>query len=196
MRIVGGRHGGRRLKPIAPGVRPTADRVREALFAMLESGRLSDGRSPIAGAVALDAFAGSGALGLEALSRGATRAIFLDSDRQSLTLARENATLLGETARCRFVARDATRPGPASEVATLAFLDPPYGQDLLAPALVALAAKGWFAPDALVIAEVGVRDPFAPPGGFDRLEARTYGAARLEILRHRAGGPSGPAPAP
>ena len=186
MRIVAGRHGGRRLKPVPSGIRPTADRAKEALFAMLESGRLSDGCSPIPDATVLDAFAGSGALGLEALSRGAAGAIFLDADRRSLALAGENAALLGETARVQFIGRDARRPGPAPVAAALAFLDPPYGKALAPPALIALAEQGWFAADALIVVELAAGEPFAPPANFAIIEERRYGAARFVILRYPA----------
>lgn len=188
MRIIAGSHGGRRLGPVPDGIRPTADRAREALFSILDSGRLTEGQSPIGGATVLDAFAGSGALGLEALSRGAARVVFLDADRRNLALARDNAALLGETARCHFIARDARHPGPASAACSLAFLDPPYGENLAPPALAALATQGWFAPQAPVIVEVGRRDPVPLPPDFSLIEERVYGAARFVILRYRAEG--------
>jgi len=189
MRIVAGSHGGRRLKPVPDGIRPTADRAREALFSILESGRLTGGKSPIPEAMVLDAFAGSGALGLEALSRGAARAVFLDADRRSLALARDNAALLGESARCQFIARDARHPGPAGAACSVAFLDPPYGKDLAPPALAALAGQGWLAPRALIVVEAGRRDPVPLSPDFSLIEERAYGAARFVILRYRAEGP-------
>lgn len=183
MRIVAGRHGGRRLKPVPPGIRPTADRAKEALFSMLASGRLGAGPSPIQDAIVLDAFAGTGALGLEALSRGASRVIFLDADRRSLDLARENAALLNETDRCLFIARDATRPGPAPAACSLAFLDPPYGKALAAPALEAFMDQVWFAPGGLIVVEIGAGESFEPPAGLSIIETRKYGAAAFVILR-------------
>ncbi len=184
MRIVAGKHRGRRLD--APGgrdVRPTSDRTRQSLFNILSHGDWTgDGRDVLDGADVLDAFCGTGALALEALSRGAARAAFLDKSRASLDLARRNADALGETANCRFVLGDAARPPAPPFAATLAFLDPPYAQDLAPPALSGLAGAGWLAPGALVCVEVGAGDVFIAPPRFEVLDERDYSQARIHFL--------------
>lgn len=186
MRIVAGKHRGRRLEtPTGRDVRPTSDRTRQSLFNILSHGDwMADGGDALTGADVLDAFCGTGALALEALSRGAARAALLDMARPSLDMARRNAEMLGEGANCRFILGDAGRPPPAPFAATLAFLDPPYGRDLAPPALSGLSAAGWLAPGALVCVEVADDDAFAPPPGFETLEQRDYSQARIIFLRH------------
>ncbi len=192
MRIVGGAHRGRSLvAPAGRHVRPTSDRARESLFNRLAHGGYGEGGlSPVAGARVLDAFCGSGALGLEALSRGAVHATFMDNARPALDCARANAADLGEADRCDFRLADANGPPPAGDPASLVFLDPPYGRGLAAGALVALASAGWLAPAALCTVEVGREEGFAPPESFDLLDERTTGAARILILRYGASAPS------
>ncbi len=175
MRIIGGTHRGRRLAALGRGdpaahLRPTTDRVRERLFGVLEGGRYGD---PVAGAAVLDLFAGTGALGLEALSRGAERAVFVERGRKALDLLEANVAALGEAARTRIVKRDATRLGPAEGAAGLVFLDPPYGTALGARALAAARAGGWIAPGALVVWEDAAEADL--PEAFERLEARRTG---------------------
>ena len=189
MRIVAGRHKGRALiAPPGEDIRPTSDRARESLFNILAHGRMAraDGTSPIAGAVVLDAFCGTGALALEALSRGAERAILIDNSPTALNVARANFRALGEEARALLVLADATEPpsrAPAQPAATLAFLDPPYRSGLGAPALAALDARGWIAPEAVVVVESEARDAFAPPDGFALIDERRYGKAKIRFLR-------------
>jgi 16S rRNA (guanine966-N2)-methyltransferase len=184
MRIIGGRFRGRRLaSPPDDRIRPTADRAREALFNILAHADLTpDGTSPLAGAVVLDACCGTGAMGLEALSRGAANAVFLDSDPAALDLVRATLKAIGLAAQV--VRGDVRHPGRATAAATLVFLDPPYGEGLAAPALAGLAAQGWIAPGALVVVETGPRDDFAPPPGFAPLDQRRYGKARFALLRY------------
>jgi 16S rRNA (guanine966-N2)-methyltransferase len=189
MRIVAGRHRGRKLEVLAGlRVRPTADRAREALFNILEHGGWTPGGgSPLAGARVLDAFAGSGALGLEALSRGAAHASFMDSGRAALEIIRRNAEALGEERESVSLVRgDATDPPGAAVPVSIAFLDPPYDDGLAMPALTALAAAGWLAAGALAIVELPAReDAPEPPAGFAVLDDRTYGAARVVFLRYQ-----------
>lgn len=187
MRIVGGRHRGRALAaPPGLAIRPTADRTREALFNILEHGRFAADRATLLpGATVLDAFAGTAAFALEALSRGAAHAFVLDKDAAAIATARDNATRLGELARVTLRQTDATHPGPALAAADIVFLDAPYRSGLAAPALAALAKQGWFAPEALAVIELDGREAFAPPGGFAALEERRYGRARLVFLRYR-----------
>jgi 16S rRNA (guanine966-N2)-methyltransferase len=189
MRIIAGRHRGRRLAaPAGPATRPTADRVRQALFDMLWHApwaKGADGRSMVEGARVLDAFAGTGALGLEALSRGAATAAFLENDRAALAALRANIAACREEARCTVLATDAARPprAPPGQPCTLVLLDPPYGEDgLMERALVALGAAGRIAPEALVCAEYGA-PPAAPPAGFVALAERAHGPAHLLVLR-------------
>jgi 16S rRNA (guanine966-N2)-methyltransferase len=186
MRIVGGKHRGRRIEaPPGREVRPTSDRARESLFNILVHGtKFGTGRPAVDGAIVLDAFAGSGALGFEALSRGAAHAIFLDADFTALRVIKANAESLGEGAHATILKADATKPPRATQPATLIFLDPPYGQELAAPALVALAAAGWIAPDAIVSVELGPGDAFGPPEGFVAVDKRRYGKARIVLLRY------------
>jgi 16S rRNA (guanine966-N2)-methyltransferase len=184
MRIVGGRHRGRRLSaPPGAAVRPTSDRAREALFDILSHGRLAADGLPFADAAVLDAFAGTGALGLEALSRGAGEAVFIERDREALIALRRNVETLGETARARIIGGDATRPPRGIVACAVAFLDPPYASRLAVPALAALAEAGWLTSDALAVIETARREAVAPPPGFTLFDERAYGAARLIFLR-------------
>ena len=183
MRIVGGRHRGRRLRRPTAGLRPTAERVREAIFDILIHGHTA---AELAGASVLDAFAGTGALGLEALSRGAAHATFMDS-RDVLEGVRLSAEAIGEAANVTLLAMDATRPSlpplTARAPCAVVFLDPPYGTGLAAPAMGALDAKGWIAGGAVCVAEVGAREPLVAPAGFEAIDERTYGSARVVFLR-------------
>ena len=179
MRIIAGTHRGRRLEtPADQAIRPTADRVREALFSILVH-RLEG----FAGRRVLDAFAGSGALGLEALSRGAESAFFMDRDRTALALCRRNAESLGLAQSATFFFADATRPPAADRLCDLVLLDPPYGDDLGATALAALAEAGWIADGAVAVIESDRARPEACPAGFEELDARDYGRTRILLLR-------------
>jgi 16S rRNA (guanine966-N2)-methyltransferase len=188
VRIVGGSHRGRRLvAPPGDAVRPTSDRAREALFNILSHGDFAATGQLFADENVIDAFAGTGALGLEALSRGAARAAFIETDRTALATLRRNLAALDEEDAADVIAADATRPPRGSYPCALAFLDPPYRSDLAAPALTALAAAGWLAPQALAIVEIAAKEPFSPPAGFAMIDERTYGAARLVFLRREGG---------
>jgi 16S rRNA (guanine966-N2)-methyltransferase len=186
MRIVAGKHRGRTLAaPPGNAVRPTSSRAREALFDILAHGRFAE-QDCCRDAIVLDVFAGTGAFGLEALSRGARYVTFMEKDRAARAVLEQNVALLGEIRQCAIMAADATRPPRAASPANLAFLDPPYREDLAAPTLAALAKTGWFAPDALVVAELAARDELDLPDGFTFLEDRRYGAARFVFLRYGA----------
>lgn len=183
MRIVGGKHRGRRIAaPPGDTVRPTSERAREALFNILAHGRFAP--VPVfQDARVLDVFAGTGAFGLEALSRGARFAAFIEKDRQARETLAANIKALGEGSRTRLLAADATAPPRADGPYDLVFLDPPYRSGLAAPALDALSRAGWLADDALVVVELAARSEFEPPEGFMTLEERRYGAGRLVFLR-------------
>ncbi|MSO76150.1 MAG: 16S rRNA (guanine(966)-N(2))-methyltransferase RsmD [Alphaproteobacteria bacterium] len=186
MRILAGRFRGRRLMA-PPGftTRPTAQRTREALFNILEHGDLAQGGRPIiAGAHVLDAFSGSGALGFEALSHDAAHVTLIDHDAKAIAIARNNVMALDVDGQVTLVRADVLAPGPAPMLASVVFLDPPYGKALAAPALVALALNGWLAPGALAVVEVGLREDLQAPRGFDQLDERRYGAARLLFFRY------------
>lgn len=188
MRIVAGRHRGRRLQPLdGDRIRPTSDRAREALFNVLAHNPLGPGATPtLEGSRVLDAFAGTGALGLEALSRGAAFATFLERDRAAAAVLDANIRMLDETGRTRVIRADALAPPRAGEPASLAFLDPPYGTGLAVPALAALARAGWFADGALVIVEIAKGDALSAPPGFHAVDERAYGQTRFVLLRWRA----------
>ena len=180
MRVIAGIWKGKRLvAPEGDSVRPTSERARQALFDMLWHAPWA-GRQVLEGAVVLDAFAGTGALGLEALSRGAARASFIEKDRAALVALRTNIAKTG--AEAQVIAGDATTPPRPMQPATLIFLDPPYGSGLLAPALAALDLAGWIAPGAVICTELGQRDPL-PETRFATLDDRTHGKARLLILQ-------------
>jgi 16S rRNA (guanine966-N2)-methyltransferase len=193
LRIVGGVHRGRRLVvPAGEAVRPTSDRAREALFNILSHGDFAASAGPpFAGHAVLDAFSGTGAFGLEALSRGASRVAFIEQGRDALAALRRNLAALGEQDRAHIVGGDATRPPRAPFASAIAFLDPPYGSGLAAPALVALTAGDWLLPEALAIVEIAASESLQPPAGFTIVDERVYGAARLVFLRRRPSGETG-----
>lgn len=188
LKIVGGRHRGRALTaPEGTATRPTASRAREALFNILaHASWRADGTSPLIDARVLDAFAGSGALGLEALSRGAAHVTFLDNDASAVRLIGGNVAQLGETEAAKVVRADAMRPPPAREACDLVFLDPPYRSGHGAPALAALALAGWVAPGAIVTVELAHNEDIVAPAGFEAIDERRYGAAKIVILRRTA----------
>ena len=186
MRIVAGRHRGRSLRtPEDLAVRPTADRTREALFNILTGGKLAaEGAQRLPEARVLDAFAGTGALGLEALSRGAAHAVFMENYAPAIEICRANIRALGEEARAELITCDVLHPRPAAAPCDIVFLDPPYNQGLAEKAVDALLNKGWIAPGALVCVELMKTEPFQTPDGFTELDARTYGKAKLVFLRY------------
>jgi 16S rRNA (guanine966-N2)-methyltransferase len=183
LRLVAGRHRGRPLAaPPDRATRPTGERVREAVFNILaHAGYGPEGGDAVTDAVVLDAFAGTGALAFEALSRGAAEAWLFDSSAAALGFARKNAETLGETGRAHVLRADTLKPPPAKARATLLFLDPPYAKGLIGPAIAALAAAGWLAPGCLVVAETAADEPAVP--GLHLLDERRYGIARISFGR-------------
>lgn len=178
MRIIAGTLKGRRLTPPKDSAsRPTADRAREALFSILSS------RDAIyEGCRVLDGFAGTGALGLEALSRGAAHATFMELHPAALQVLKTNIYDLGVGAVCTVVKTDATKPPRAPDPCDLVFLDPPYQQDLIVPCLEALRKMRWIRPGTLCVAEMAASESIALPAGFETLDERRYGAAKMLIL--------------
>jgi len=182
MRVVGGSLRGRMLAaPKTQAIRPTADRLRESLFNIL----IHAYGDPITGARVLDLFAGTGAFGIEALSRGAAFALFVDDGAEARALLRENVATLGLGGVSRIFRRDATKLGPAHPVEpfSLAFLDPPYRQGLAEKALTSALAGGWLKPDALIVVEEAKKSAFAAPVGFTELERRGYDDTDFVVLR-------------
>lgn len=184
MRIIAGRLRGKKLAEVGAGdaqahLRPTTDRVRENLFNLIANGKHGD---PITGACALDLFAGTGALGLEALSRGAAHVTFVDTGTAARGLLRENVRLCAAQGATRIDRRDATDLGAAPGTPfDLVFLDPPYGQGLGERALGSAMTGGWIAPGALIVWE----DSGAPlpPRGLTLLDQRSYGGTVITLLR-------------
>ena len=180
MRIIAGRWRGRPLPPLGKGdagarLRPTPDRVRESLFSMLSARGLLDG------ARVLDLFAGTGALGFEALSRGAAQVTFVENGRVGQRLIRANTNLLEAGAAAALIGADATRLPPAAEPCDLVFLDPPYGQELGARAITSAQEGGWLAPGAHIAWEENAAQ--TAPGGCEILDQRRYGETWITLLQ-------------
>ncbi len=181
MRIIAGQFRGRGLAAVGKGdkgghLRPTTDRVRESLFSMLTH------LDVITDARVLDLFAGTGALGLEALSRGAAQVTFIDDGRVAAGLIRKNIALTGSGAQTTLTRRDATRLGACPDAPfDLVFLDPPYGKGLGEQALVVARAGGWLVPDALIVWEENA--PVVPPEGFEVVDMRKYGDTHISLVR-------------
>lgn len=185
MRIVGGKFRGRAIAaPKNAGLRPTADRVRESLFNILEHG-VED--FAIEGARVVDLFAGTGALGLEALSRGAAFCLFVEESPEARALIRDNIEALQLTGLTRIFRRDATDLGAVGTMApfTLAFLDPPYGKGLGERALSSLSNGGWLAPGALAVIEERADAAIALPEEFTEIDRRTWGDTQVVIARYQ-----------
>ncbi len=181
MRIIGGVFKGRTLRgPANRAVRPTSDRLRETLFNILAHAY----DDPLPGARVMDLFAGTGALGLEALSRGAKFALFVEEAAEPRALIRANVEVLGVAGSCRILRRDATRLGAcAVPPFGLAFLDPPYAKGLAPGALQALRDGNWLLPGALAIIEEAADAECPAPDGFGELERRAFGDTQLVLLR-------------
>lgn len=186
MRIVGGSLRGRLLTaPTGRDTRPTLDRVREALFNILThaSRWYEDDQNPLYDGLILDAYAGSGALGLEAISRGAQKAVFFDLDRGALAAIEQNIADLKLGDKTRVQRADATKPPRAPEPASMVFLDPPYQKDLLGPSITGLANAGWINDETLIIAERDPREPAPEVDGLETLDSRKYGRCQIDIYR-------------
>ena len=182
MRVVGGRLWGRNLaSPASREIRPTADRLRESVFNIL----IHAFGDPISGARVLDLFAGTGALGIEAVSRGAAFALFVDNGTEARALLRNNVEALGLGGVTKVFRRDATNLGPAHPVEpfSLVFLDPPYGKGLAEKALASLRDGGWLTKEALVVVEEAKAAAFSAQEGFAELERRSYDDTEFVFLR-------------
>jgi 16S rRNA (guanine966-N2)-methyltransferase len=192
MRITGGTLRGRNLvAPADARVRPTSDKVRQAIFNILAHNDFGIGFT-LDGARVCDLFAGTGALGIEALSHGAAFALLVDDSADSRALIRTNVEALQLTGATKIWRRDATDLGPMAAGSggpfDLAFLDPPYRQNLVSPALAALRDGGWLSENALVIAETGEDETVLAADGFEKLDERVYGDTRVSFLTPTASG--------
>src|SRR5436853_4581963 len=185
MRVVGGRLRGRNLAaPASRDIRPTADRLRESVFNILVHAY----DDPIPDARVLDLFAGTGALGIEAVSRGAMFTLFVDNGAEARALLRNNVEALGLGGVTKVYRRDATNLGPAHpmEPFSLAFLDPPYGRGLAEKALASLRDGGWLVPGAMLVVEEAKAAGVVAPEGFEQLERRAYDDTEFVLLRAAA----------
>jgi 16S rRNA (guanine966-N2)-methyltransferase len=185
MRIVAGSLKGRAISaPDGQNTRPTSDRARQAIFNVLEHAAWAE---PLDGARVIDLYAGSGALGYESISRGAAFCLFVEIDDDARGAIRENADAWGLMGRTRVHRRSATdlgvRPGSAGEAFDIAFLDPPYRKGLGEQTLARLLEGNWLKPGATVVFERGSDEPEIETPGYERLDARDYGAARVLFLR-------------
>ncbi len=192
MKITGGKYRNKNIEVQEDrALRPTMARTREAIFNILQHGRFlnhvlfveDDNPSRVEHRSVVDLFCGTGALGLEALSRGAEHITFVDQNQQRMSLARSNAAQLGETARVSFVRSDSTRLPPASRKHDLAFIDPPYRQKLEAAALESLRDMGWLKPGAIVILEGGKQDDPPEVAGYHLLDTREHDKTRISVLQ-------------
>lgn len=185
MRIIGGTHRGTHLAEVGKGdaaghLRPTSDRVRESIFNLLINGRLDGGPNPVTGARVLDLFAGTGALGLEALSRGAAQLTLVDDGKPALALMKRNLEITRLEAR--ILRQSAAQLPPNTDAPySLVFLDPPYGKALGEAALASAARGNWLAPGAVVVWEESTA--ITAPTGFALLDQRKYGDTTITILR-------------
>jgi 16S rRNA (guanine966-N2)-methyltransferase len=182
MRVSGGAHGGRTLKsPSSQNIRPTSDKLRQAIFNILEHAY----GDPISGARVLDLFAGTGALGIEAISRGAEFALFVEEAAEARALIRANVETLQLTGVTKIFRRDATKLGPrgAFEPFSLVFCDPPYGKGFAEKALASAREGGWLAKDSLLLVEESAEAKFTAQQGFEVLERREYDDTEIVFLR-------------
>ncbi|WP_398476964.1 16S rRNA (guanine(966)-N(2))-methyltransferase RsmD [Tardiphaga sp.] len=184
MRVIGGRLRGRNIAgPSTQAIRPTQDRLRESLFNIL----MHAYENPMLDARVLDLYAGTGALGIEAVSRGAKFTLFVDNGSEARALLRDNVESLGLGGVTKVYRRDASDPGPAHPVEpfALVFIDPPYRQKLAEKSLVALRNGGWLVPDALVVVEEAKDAEFVAPDGYEEIERRAYDDTEFTFLRFR-----------
>jgi 16S rRNA (guanine966-N2)-methyltransferase len=182
MQIIAGKHRGRKLEaPQGRDIRPTGARTREAIFNIVMHAHHPDGPM-LPGAAVADICCGSGAMGLEALSRGARHAYFIDRTREALALVSASAEKFRETAHCTVLRAEATQLPPAPEPCRVVFIDPPYKKELLPGILRAVMAGRWLAEGGLIVAEMSAREDFTAPEGLTMVTDRTYGSARVVVL--------------
>lgn len=193
MKVTGGKYRGRTIEARPDrGMRPTSSRIREVIFNLILHGKFQknddfiwdDNPSLIEDRRVVDIFCGTGALSIEALSRGAAHVTLIDQNPKMIGLAEHNVKHIGEKEHATFFRSDSTQLPRAVEPCHLAFVDPPYKQKLMTPALKSLVANGWLAHGALVIAEEGKQDSFEVPEGFKLLDNRVHDATRINVLQY------------
>jgi 16S rRNA (guanine966-N2)-methyltransferase len=183
VRVIAGKWRGKKLEtPAGNDIRPTSDRARGAIFNVLTHGKPAATGFLLKNATVLDAFAGTGAMGLEALSRGAKHASFMENANKSIEVLRANIDTCGAQHESDIQRADAANPPTAGRACSLILMDPPYGKELLGPSMEALSVAGWMAAGAICCAELGKGEVFDPLRGFEILDDRRYGAARIIIL--------------
>jgi 16S rRNA (guanine966-N2)-methyltransferase len=186
MQIIAGKHRGRKLEtPQGRDIRPTGARAREAVFNILMHAPHPEG-SLIVGARVADICCGSGAMGLEALSRGVEHACFIDRTREALGLVKTSAEKFRELERCTLLRAEATQLPAAPAPCRVVFLDPPYKQNLLPAILASVLAKGWLEDEGVIVAELSVREAFECPSAFLAVTERTYANTRILLLKKAA----------
>jgi len=185
MRIIAGKHKGRRIEvgKDATTVRPTSEFAREAIFNILNHSKHTQGENPFIGKPVLDVFCGSGALGLEALSRGAASVTFIDNAREAIATVRHNTTRMNELENADFLSMDATKLPRSRKIYSLVFLDPPYFSKLIVPTLESLRAGVWIEAGSLLIVEHDEKETITLPEGFALLDERRYGRAKVSLIR-------------
>lgn len=187
MRIIAGKHRGVRIaRPPAMITRPTMDRVRESIYNMLSHSEIEGKIDFITDALVLDAFAGSGALGLEALSRGAKFVYFFDKNTRALATVRENIWTLKESDNTKVLKADATQPPQAPQAMDMVLLDPPFGKDLVAKCLRPLTEQGWIDENTLIVSEIASSEALNLPNNFRILKEKVYGTAQMFFIKLRS----------
>jgi 16S rRNA (guanine966-N2)-methyltransferase len=182
MYVIAGKHRGRRIEaPEGKAVRPTASRTREAVFNILSHGRYA-GETPLLQGRIADIFCGSGAMGLEAFSRGATSVTFVDKSRDSLEAAEYNLKHFGEDKRAKLIRADSSILPPAPHPHEIVFIDPPYRSGLAIPALNTALKGGWLAPEGVAVVEQAWKEPVTIPEGWQQIDDRKYGNTRILLL--------------
>lgn len=184
MHVISGKYRRRKIQSFdQKGIRPTTGMAREAIFNILSHGQFSDDeRTIFDGCTVLDLFCGTGALGIEALSRGAERAIFIDKDPKHLDVARHNVEHVGAMQDAQFIRSDSSNPPPAKMSCGLVFLDPPYESGLLVSTLQNLIKGGWLDTGSILVLEMQRNEKFHVPEGFNTLVDRHYGKTRIMLL--------------
>ena len=187
MRIISGKHKGRRIEVSREmgDIRPTSDFAREAIFNILTHGKSGLNGHTFTDKRVLDVFCGTGAFGLEALSRGAAKVTFVDKSREAIAIAKHNTERMHEEQNADFMLADAVRLPRARAAYDLIFLDPPYFSDLIVPTLQSLKSGGWIAEDGIMVAEHDAKEALALPEGFEAVDERRYGRAVIELIKLR-----------
>jgi 16S rRNA (guanine966-N2)-methyltransferase len=187
MRVIAGKYKGRNIDTLqakGKNIRPTTGKTREALFNILSHGQFVEtGKKLLEGARVLDLFCGSGALAIEALSRGAGFVVLIDMNKDHLEIARTNLKNIGEEQNAAFIRANSSTPPPAHVPCNLIFIDPPYNQGLAQTTLENLVKGNWLAERAIIVVETAKKEDITTPEGFEELTDRHYGNSRIRILR-------------